>query len=48
MVRTAVLVSGNGTNLQSIINAFNFGRIKNCELAAVIFIPAGRLRAGAR
>ena len=36
MVRTAVLVSGNGTNLQSIINAINFGRIKNCELAAVI------------
>ncbi len=36
MVRTAVLVSGNGTNLQSIINAHNFGRIKNCRLAAVI------------
>lgn len=36
MVRTAVLVSGDGTNLQSIINAHNFGRIKNCELAAVI------------
>ncbi len=36
MVRTAILVSGNGTNLQSIINALNFGRIKNCELTAVI------------
>ncbi len=36
MVRTAVLVSGDGTNLQSIINAHNFGKIKNCELAAVI------------
>ena len=36
MVRTAVLVSGDGTNLQAIINAHNFGRIKNCELAAVI------------
>lgn len=36
MVKTAVLVSGNGTNLQSIINALNFGRIKNCEITAVI------------
>lgn len=36
MVKTAVLVSGDGTNLQSIINAHNFGKIKNCELAAVI------------
>lgn len=36
MVRTAVLVSGDGTNLQSIINAQNFGKIKNCQLAAVI------------
>jgi phosphoribosylglycinamide formyltransferase-1 len=36
LVRTAVLVSGDGTNLQSIINAHNFGKIKNCELAAVI------------
>ena len=36
MVKTAVLVSGNGTNLQSIINALNFGKIKNCELTAVI------------
>ena len=36
MVRTAILVSGDGTNLQAIINAHNFGRIKNCELTAVI------------
>ncbi len=36
MVRTAILVSGDGTNLQSIINSHNFGKIKNCELAAVI------------
>ncbi|NMA25734.1 MAG: phosphoribosylglycinamide formyltransferase, partial [Clostridiales bacterium] len=36
MVRTAVLVSGDGTNLQSIINAQSFGKIKNCHLAAVI------------
>lgn len=36
MVRTAVLVSGGGTNLQAIIDANLFGEIKNCELAAVI------------
>ncbi len=36
MVRTAILVSGDGTNLQAIINAHNYGKIKNCELAAVI------------
>ncbi len=36
MVKTAVLVSGDGTNLQSIINSHNFGKIKNCELTAVI------------
>lgn len=36
MVRTAVLVSGDGTNLQAVINAHNYGKIKNCELAAVI------------
>ncbi len=36
MVKTAILVSGEGTNLQSIINARNFGKIKNCELTAVI------------
>ena len=36
MVKTAVLVSGDGTNLQAIINAHNFGKIKNCELTAVI------------
>jgi len=36
MVKTAVLVSGGGTNLQAIIDANLFGEIKNCELAAVI------------
>lgn len=36
MVRTAILVSGDGTNLQAIINALNYGKIKNCQLAAVI------------
>ena len=36
MVRTAVLVSGGGTNLQAIIDANRNGGIKNCELAAVI------------
>jgi phosphoribosylglycinamide formyltransferase-1 len=36
VVRTAILVSGDGTNLQAIINAHNYGKIKNCELAAVI------------
>ena len=36
MVKTAVLVSGGGTNLQAIIDANLFGEIKNCELTAVI------------
>ncbi|MBQ8975201.1 MAG: phosphoribosylglycinamide formyltransferase [Oscillospiraceae bacterium] len=36
MIRTAVLVSGGGTNLQAIIDANILGEIKNCELAAVI------------
>lgn len=36
MVKTAVLVSGGGTNLQAIIDANLFGEIKNCDLAAVI------------
>ena len=36
MVKTAVLVSGGGTNLQAIIDANIFGEIKNCELSAVI------------
>lgn len=36
MVKTAVLVSGDGTNLQAIINARNFGKVKNCELSIVI------------
>ena len=36
MVKTAVLVSGGGTNLQAIIDANLFGEIRNFELAAVI------------
>lgn len=36
MVKTAILVSGGGTNLQAIIDAHIFGEIKNCELTAVI------------
>ena len=36
MVKTAVLVSGGGTNLQAIIDANLFGEIKNCEISAVI------------
>ena len=36
MVKTAVLVSGGGTNLQAIIDANLFGEIKNCGLEAVI------------
>jgi phosphoribosylglycinamide formyltransferase-1 len=36
MVRTAILVSGGGTNLQAIIDANIFGEIRNCELSAVI------------
>ena len=36
MVKTAVLVSGGGTNLQAIIDAMLFEEIQNCELTAVI------------
>ena len=36
MVKTAILVSGGGTNLQAIIDAHIFGEIKNCELTAVV------------
>ena len=36
MVKTAVLVSGGGTNLQAVIDANLFGEIKNCEIAVVI------------
>jgi len=36
LVRTAILVSGGGTNLQAILDAHLFGEIKNCELTAVI------------
>ena len=36
MIRTAILVSGGGTNLQAILDAHLFGEIPNCELTAVI------------
>jgi len=36
MVKTAVLVSGGGTNLQAIIDSNIFGELKNCDVAAVI------------
>ena len=36
MVKTAVLVSGGGTNLQAILDSMIFDEIKNCELTAVI------------
>ena len=36
MVKTAVLVSGGGSNLQAIIDAMIFDEIKNCEITAVI------------
>jgi phosphoribosylglycinamide formyltransferase-1 len=36
MIKTAVLVSGGGTNLQAILDSMVFDEIKNCELAAVI------------
>ncbi|MGI6028640.1 MAG: phosphoribosylglycinamide formyltransferase [Candidatus Heteroscillospira sp.] len=36
MVRTAVLVSGGGRNLQAIIDSRLFGEIPNCDIASVI------------
>lgn len=36
MVKTAILVSGGGANLQAIIDSHLFGEIPNCELCAVI------------
>lgn len=36
MVKTAILVSGGGMNLQAVIDAHLFGEIPNCELTAVI------------
>lgn len=36
MVKTAILVSGGGTNLQAILDSHLFGSIPNCELTAVI------------
>lgn len=36
MVRTAILVSGGGTNLQAIIAGQLFGEIRNCEIVSII------------
>lgn len=36
MVRTAVLVSGGGANLQAILDASLFGELGDCQLCAVI------------
>ena len=36
MVKTVVLVSGGGTNLQAVMDSHLFGEIPNCELTAVI------------
>lgn len=36
MVKTAVLVSGGGLNLQSLLDAKLFGELPDCEIAAVI------------
>lgn len=36
MVKTAILVSGGGANLQAILDANIFGELGNCELTAVI------------
>lgn len=36
MVKTAVLVSGGGVNLQSLLDARMFGEIPQCDIAAVI------------
>jgi len=36
VVKTAVLVSGGGTNLQAILDSHLFGLLPNCELTAVI------------
>ena len=36
MIKTVILVSGGGTNLQAVMDAHLFGEIPNCELTAVI------------
>ena len=36
MVKTGILVSGGGANLQAVIDAKIFDELKNCELTAVI------------
>ncbi|MCF0137671.1 MAG: phosphoribosylglycinamide formyltransferase [Oscillospiraceae bacterium] len=40
MIRTAILVSGNGARLQTILDSMYFGEIPNYELAAVICTEA--------
>ena len=41
MVRTAVLVSGGGTNLQALIDTAARGEMPNVELALVVSNSAG-------
>ena len=41
MVKTAVLVSGGGLNLQSLIDSAMFGEIPQCELSAVVSSNTG-------
>ena len=36
MLKTVVLVSGGGTNLQAIFDAIDAGKITNTEISAVI------------
>ena len=40
-MRTAVLVSGGGLNLQAILDAYTFGELPGCELTAVISSDPG-------
>ena len=41
MLRIGVLVSGGGTNLQSIIDNIETGYIKNCEIVSVVSSKRG-------
>jgi len=36
MIRTAILVSGGGRNLQAVIDSRLFGEIENCDIVAVV------------
>lgn len=41
MVKTAILVSGGGTNLQAILDAKQAGQLENCEITVVISSTPG-------